>query len=167
MRKRDRWRSRRLRVRVPGRRRRSAGRRTARLTAYSTLAPGHSHGASVRECPRRVIGSPPVNVADRTKFCYTFVSVRSSVVAAEALALLFSCSFWPERSRELVRDLCLSEERGAHDARDHPPQRGGRHKWPDGLSRETGEAVVRDLLQFEGFRSHDNWMRRPGSWSPG
>ena len=40
-------------------------------------------------------------------------------------------------------------------------------KWTDGLSRKTGEAVVRDLLQFEGFRSHDNWMRRPGSWSPG
>ena len=37
----------------------------------------------------------------------------------------------------------------------------------DGLSRETGEAVVRDLLQFEGFRSHDNWMGRPGSWLPG
>jgi hypothetical protein len=36
-----------------------------------------------------------------------------------------------------------------------------------GLSRETGQAVVRDLLQFEGFRSHDNWMRRPGSWAPG
>ena len=40
-------------------------------------------------------------------------------------------------------------------------------KRTDGLSRETGQAVVRDLLQFEGFRSHDNWMRRPGSWSPG
>ena len=40
-------------------------------------------------------------------------------------------------------------------------------KRTDGLSRETGQAVVRDLLQFEGFRSHDNWMRRPGSWAPG
>jgi len=40
-------------------------------------------------------------------------------------------------------------------------------KWTDGLTRATGEAVVRDLLQFEGFRSHDNWMRLPGSWSPG
>ena len=39
--------------------------------------------------------------------------------------------------------------------------------WTDGLSRETGQAVVSDLLQFEGFRSHDNWMRRPGSWAPG
>jgi hypothetical protein len=39
-------------------------------------------------------------------------------------------------------------------------------QWPR-LSREAGEAVVRDLLQFEGFRSHDNWRRRPGSWSPG
>lgn len=37
-------------------------------------------------------------------------------------------------------------------------------KRPDGLSRQAArEAVVRDLLQFEGFRSHDNWMRRPGS----
>jgi hypothetical protein len=39
-------------------------------------------------------------------------------------------------------------------------------KWPR-LSREAGEAVVRDLLEFEGFRSHDGWMRRPASWSPG
>ena len=39
--------------------------------------------------------------------------------------------------------------------------------WTDGLSRETGQAVVRDLLQFEGFRSHDTWTRQPGSWSPG
>jgi hypothetical protein len=36
-------------------------------------------------------------------------------------------------------------------------------KWTDGLSRETGEAVVRDLLEFEGFGSHDNWMRQAGS----
>ena len=40
-------------------------------------------------------------------------------------------------------------------------------KWTDGLSRATGEAVVRDLRQFEGLRNRDNWMRRPGSWSPG
>ena len=41
-------------------------------------------------------------------------------------------------------------------------------KWTDGLSREAGEAVVRDLLEFEGFRSHESWrVRRPGSWSPG
>ena len=39
--------------------------------------------------------------------------------------------------------------------------------WTDGLSRETGQAVVCDLLQFEGFRSHDNWTRQPGSWPPG
>jgi hypothetical protein len=39
-------------------------------------------------------------------------------------------------------------------------------EWTDELSRETGQAVVRDLLQFEGFRSHDG-IRRPGSWSPG
>ena len=39
--------------------------------------------------------------------------------------------------------------------------------WTDGLSRATGETVVRDLRQLEGFRNHDNWMRRPGSWSPG
>jgi len=36
-------------------------------------------------------------------------------------------------------------------------------KSADGLSREAGEAVVRDLLEFEGFRSHDRWMRQPGS----
>jgi len=40
-------------------------------------------------------------------------------------------------------------------------------KWTDGLSRATGESVVRDLQHFEGFRNRDNWMRRPGSWSPG
>ncbi len=40
-------------------------------------------------------------------------------------------------------------------------------KWTDGLSRETGQAVVRDMLDFEGFRSQDRWMRQPGSWSPG
>jgi hypothetical protein len=41
-------------------------------------------------------------------------------------------------------------------------------KWPR-LSREAGQALVRDLLEFEfgGSKSHDNWMRRPGSWSPG
>jgi hypothetical protein len=40
-------------------------------------------------------------------------------------------------------------------------------KWTgQALSRDKGEAV-RDLLQFEGFRSHDNWMRQPGSWSAG
>ena len=39
--------------------------------------------------------------------------------------------------------------------------------WTDGLSREAREAVVRDLLEFEGFRSHERWIRRPGSWSPG
>jgi len=40
-------------------------------------------------------------------------------------------------------------------------------KWTDGLSRAAGEAVARDLRQFEGFRNHDNWTRRPGLWSPG
>jgi len=42
-------------------------------------------------------------------------------------------------------------------------------KRTQGLSRETGQAVVRDLLEFEfeGFRSHSRWMRQPGSWSPG
>jgi hypothetical protein len=40
-------------------------------------------------------------------------------------------------------------------------------KWADGLSREAGEAVVRDLLEFEGFTSHDRWVRHLGSWSPG
>jgi hypothetical protein len=39
-------------------------------------------------------------------------------------------------------------------------------KWPR-LSREAGQALVRDLLEFGGSKSHDNWMRRPGSWSPG
>lgn len=40
-------------------------------------------------------------------------------------------------------------------------------KWTDGLSRETGEAVVRDLLEFEGFRSYDAWRMKRPSWSPG
>jgi hypothetical protein len=40
-------------------------------------------------------------------------------------------------------------------------------KWTDGLSRETGQALVRDLLDFEGFTNHDRWTRRPGSWLPG
>ena len=39
-------------------------------------------------------------------------------------------------------------------------------KRTDKLSREAGQAVVRDLLQFEGFRNNDNW-RRPGSGSFG
>ena len=40
-------------------------------------------------------------------------------------------------------------------------------KWT-GLSREAGEAIARDLLEFEGFRSQESWrMRRQGSWSPG
>ena len=39
-------------------------------------------------------------------------------------------------------------------------------KRTDGLSRETGQAVVRDLLQFE-VSSHDRWVRQHGSWSPG
>ena len=105
-------------------------------------------------------------VTDRTNVVCC-VSVRSSVVAAEALALLFSCSLWPERSGELVRDLCLtkSEEHTMHATVGR--NEGVAGKWTDGLSRATGEAVVRDLLQFEGFRNHGNWMRRAGSWSPG
>ena len=39
--------------------------------------------------------------------------------------------------------------------------------WTDGLSRETGQAVVRDLLAFEGFRSANRWMTKSGSWAPG
>ena len=38
--------------------------------------------------------------------------------------------------------------------------------WTDGLGRETGEAVVRDLLEFEGFRSHDRWVRQQGANPP-
>ena len=34
-------------------------------------------------------------------------------------------------------------------------------KWTDGLSREAGEAVVRDLLEFEGFRSHERLDQAP------
>ena len=44
--------------------------------------------------------------------------------------------------------------------------RGVVGNWTDGLSREAGEAVVRDLLAFEGFRSHER-MKRPGWSSPG
>jgi len=40
--------------------------------------------------------------------------------------------------------------------------------WTDGLSREAGEAAVRDLLVFEGFSCHERWrMKRPGWSSPG
>ena len=42
-----------------------------------------------------------------------------------------------------------------------PRNEGVAGNWTDGLSRETGEAVVRDLLEFEGFRSHDRWIRQP------
>ena len=46
--------------------------------------------------------------------------------------------------------------------------RGVVGNWTGGLSREAGEAVVRDLLAFEGFRSHERWrMKRPGWSSPG
>jgi hypothetical protein len=41
---------------------------------------------------------------------------------------------------------------------------GGVTKWTDGLSREAGEAIVRDLLEFEGFRSRDRG--RPGEERP-
>jgi|SoiMethySBSTD1v2_1073268.scaffolds.fasta_scaffold937272_2 hypothetical protein len=37
----------------------------------------------------------------------------------------------------------------------------------DGLSHETREAGVRDLLEFEGFRSYDTWRMKRPSWSPG
>jgi hypothetical protein len=29
------------------------------------------------------------------------------------------------------------------------------------------QAVVRDLLAFEGFRSANRWMTKSGSWAPG
>ena len=53
------------------------------------------------------------------KLVLRYVCVRSSVVAAEALALLFSCSIWPERSKELVRALC--PERRVRSTRCMPP----------------------------------------------
>ena len=40
-------------------------------------------------------------------------------------------------------------------------------RWTDELNPETRQAVVRDLLEFEGFRSPNTWMRQPGSWAPG
>ncbi len=39
--------------------------------------------------------------------------------------------------------------------------------WIDGLSHGASEAVVRDLLEFEGFRSQDTWRMNRPSWSPG
>ena len=53
----------------------------------------HTAAAQYRTCDRS------------HKFRLCSVGVRSSVVAAEALALLFSCSLWPGRSRELVRAI--------------------------------------------------------------
>jgi hypothetical protein len=95
------------------------------------------------------------------------MSVRSSVVAAEALTLLFSCSYWPSAAGSSfeISALTKSEEHAMHATVRR--NEGVAGNWTDGLSRETGQAVVRDLLQFEGFRSHDNWMRQPRSWSPG
>ena len=37
----------------------------------------------------------------------------------------------------------------------------------EGLRPETRQAVVRDLLAFEGFRSANRWMTKSGSWAPG
>ena len=39
-------------------------------------------------------------------------------------------------------------------------------KWTDGLSRETDQAVVRDLLGFE-VQEPRRMDEAPGSWSPG
>ena len=50
----------------------------------------------------RVPTTPEYQSERSHKFVLPCVGVRSSVVAAEALALLFSCSIWPQRSRELV-----------------------------------------------------------------
>jgi hypothetical protein len=95
------------------------------------------------------------------------MSVRSSVVAAEALHSSSAVAFGPAQqgARFEISASTKSEEHTMHATvrRNEAAAR----KRADGLSRATGEAVVRDLLQFEGFRSHDNWMRRPGSWSPG
>jgi hypothetical protein len=95
------------------------------------------------------------------------MSVRSSVIAAEALALLSAVPFGPAQAGNSfeISALTRSEEHTMHATVQR--YEGVVGKWTDGLSRETGEAVVRDLLRFEGLRSHDRWMRRPGSWSPG
>ena len=107
-----------------------------------------------------------LNVADRTNVVCC-ISVRSSVVAAEALALLFSCSFWPGAAGNSF-ELSASTKSEEHTMQATVRRNQGVvGKRTDGLSRETGQAVVRDLLQFEEFRSHDRWMRQPGSWSPG
>lgn len=39
----------------------------------------------------------------------------------------------------------------------------------EGLGPETRQAIVRDLLAFEGFRSGsaNRWMTKSGSWAPG
>src|SRR4029079_12611383 len=76
------------------------------------LAPRTPNGQQASDAP----GSR--NGTDRTTFLVHCVGVRSSVVAAEALALLFSCSILPERSRELVRAAC--PERRARSTRCTP-----------------------------------------------
>jgi hypothetical protein len=40
-------------------------------------------------------------------------------------------------------------------------------KWTDGLSRATGEAVVRDLRQFEGLGNGLDWQRFSAAYFPG
>ena len=36
----------------------------------------------------------------------------------------------------------------------------------DALGRQTGEAVARELREFQGFRSHDRWLRHRGTNPP-
>ena len=116
------------------------------LAAYRTMAPGHSV-----EGPRRVIGGrAPVNVAYRTNVICC-MSVRLSVVAAEALALLSSCSLWPSAAGSSFE--IVNEQRGAHDASNSRPLRGRRHEMdrraqPRGRrSRRPGSAGVRGVQE--------------------
>src|SRR6188472_4617505 len=93
------------------------------------------------------------NVTDRTTFLVHCVGVRSSVVAAEALALLFSCSIGPERSRELVRAVC--PERRAEEQTMHATIRryeGVDTARTEELTRKVSETLVPQLEKLEGFR---------------
>ena len=81
------------------------------------------------------------------------VCVRSSVVAAEALALLFSCSIWPERSRELVRALC--PERRVRSTRCMPPSAATKALTPlrtEELTRKVSETPRPAAAEARGLR---------------
>ena len=80
-----------------------------------------------------------LNVADRTNVVCC-MSVRSSVVAAEALALLFSCSFWPSAAGSSFENSALTKSEEHTMQATVRRNQGVVGKRTDGLSRETGQA---------------------------